>query len=378
MDGESNQHKWTHPASTEEVADLIRSACADSIRLRICGHEPMALEASGVGCMALDRMADVIDYPARDMTITVQAGMPIATLASVLAVENQQLPIDVFDCGTTVGAAVAGNVAGPRQFGYGTLRDYVIGIEGVDGQARVFHSGGRVVKNVAGYDLCRLMVGSRGALGVLTQVTFKLKPIPDHSMLRTFRFSDAAQLESALDRLNTSAANPVILDYTFAPGSKELQSSVSTDNLAVPYSLHLGVEGTESSCEWQIEQLKNECEGGEEVHFDGQEAASVAQHCRSWGYGWSEPMIICLPSKVIPVSSDLADRGYSTVGHAGNGKVFVLDNGSSQKIREVCDDVTALHGGTVTEWDQDHPAQRTSPYSSRLRAAFDPNGVFTR
>lgn len=377
MDGESKQQTWLHPASTEEIVELVKSARADSRRLRICGHEPAALEATGIRCMTLDKLTDVVDYPARDMTITVQAGMPVAELARILATENQQLPIDVFDCGTTIGAAVAGNIAGPRQFGYGTLRDYVIGIEGVDGQGRVFHAGGRVVKNVAGYDLCRLMVGSRGILGVLTQITFKLKPIPTHSMLRTFCFKEVAHLENALERLNTSAATPVVLDYTFAPDSKSHQGAALADDLTIPYSLHIGVEGTEASCKWQIEQLNIECKNAEEVHFDGHKAWSIAQHCGSWGYGWNEPMIACLPSKVVAVSTDLFARGFSSVGHAGNGKVYAIASGGSSGSRAACDEVATIHGGVMTEWDKDHPINCTLPLTSRLRTAFDPNGVFT-
>jgi glycolate oxidase FAD binding subunit len=125
----------------------------------------------------------IVDYPARDMTITVGAGMSYGTLQTILKEENQQLPIDVADEGTSLGELVAHDICGPRQFGYGSLRDYVIGVEAVDVNGRVFHAGGRVVKNVAGYDLCRLLVGSRNQLGTITQLTFKLKPLPAHQAI---------------------------------------------------------------------------------------------------------------------------------------------------------------------------------------------------
>src|SRR4029077_853691 len=130
----------------------------------------------------------VIDYPARDMTITVQAGLPIAVLQRTLATENQRLPLDVPRPElATLGGALATNVSGPRRYGFGTLRDYVIGITTVNDEGHEVKAGGRVVKNVAGYDLCKLHVGALGTLGVITQVTLKLRPLPEHQQLIAVR-----------------------------------------------------------------------------------------------------------------------------------------------------------------------------------------------
>ena len=79
----------------------------------------------------------------------------------------------------TLGGVVACSASGPRRFGFGTMRDYVIGIHAVDGRGMAFKGGGRVVKNVAGYDFCKLLTGSLGTLGVITQVTLKIRPLPD-------------------------------------------------------------------------------------------------------------------------------------------------------------------------------------------------------
>src|SRR5262249_22812669 len=127
----------------------------------------------------LRRFDAVIDYPARDMTVTVQAGLTVAKLQALLAAENQRLPIDVPHAEqATLGGALAANVSGPRRYGFGTLRDYVIGISVVNDEGQEVKAGGRVVKNVAGYDLCKLYVGSLGTLGIITQVTLKLRPQP--------------------------------------------------------------------------------------------------------------------------------------------------------------------------------------------------------
>ncbi len=132
----------------------------------------------------LDGLNRVIDYPARDMTITVEAGIRIAELNRILATENQRLPIDIPQADqATLGGVIATNWSGLRRFGCGTMRDYVIGISAIDATGRRFSAGGRVVKNVAGYDLCKLLVGSNGELAIITQVTLKLRPLPETSAL---------------------------------------------------------------------------------------------------------------------------------------------------------------------------------------------------
>ena len=120
-------------------------------------------------------LAQVIDFPARDMTITVQAGITIAEMRKVIHAEKLDLPIDVAQSDrATLGGILATNTSGPRRFGYGTLRDYVIGISALNDKGLEFKAGGRVVKNVAGYDLCKLHVGALGTLGIISQVTLKL------------------------------------------------------------------------------------------------------------------------------------------------------------------------------------------------------------
>src|SRR5262245_21138531 len=110
----------------------------------------------------------VIDYPARDMTITVRAGITIAKLQEILAKENQRLPVDIPDSEiATLGGAIAVNASGPRRYGFGTLRDYLIGISFTDDGGKEAKAGGRVVKNVAGYDLCKLHIGALGTLGIV-------------------------------------------------------------------------------------------------------------------------------------------------------------------------------------------------------------------
>lgn len=382
----TNSHSF-HPTTTSGVADLVERAIADKSKLRLRGTAPEQPEPTDhVSHVLLDKMAAVVDYPARDMTITVQAGLSLRDLNAILAEENQQLPVDVPDDSASVGSIVAGDIAGARQYGYGTLRDYLIGIEGVDGQARVFHAGGRVVKNVAGYDLCRLMVGSRGMLAVLTQLTLKLKPVPEHSLLRTFRFDQEKQFRAALDRLNASSATPVLLDFTYAPSGfvpsapegAMTAGSTNVGKRSVPYAIHVGVEGTEASCRWQVDRLAEECSGGEEVHFDGEVGWSVGEFCRDRGHGWGCVSIRCRPSQVADIAAELAALEVPSFGHAGNGIVFVASQRNGEDCRAMCEEVGRPFGAVVSQWETDHPAFAADEITKRLRATFDPHSIFTQ
>ncbi len=106
-----------------------------------------------------------------------------------MAANRQWLPVDVpWPERATVGGAMAANAAGPRRYAYGTIRDYLLGFTAVDGTGMTFSGGGRVVKNAAGYNMCRLMAGSWGTLGVITQVTLMVRPLPEASALLACEF----------------------------------------------------------------------------------------------------------------------------------------------------------------------------------------------
>jgi glycolate oxidase FAD binding subunit len=169
------------PATAAEVAEVVRFAAAEKLALIPCGGRTKL----GVGAppqrydIALDlaRMNRVVAYDPGDLTLGVEAGVGLAQLAETLAAHRQMLPLAVpFTSRTTVGGTLASGVDSPlRQF-YGTPRDYLLGVEFVTGEGKLCKSGGRVVKNVAGYDLHKLLLGSLGTLGVLTVVNFRTFP----------------------------------------------------------------------------------------------------------------------------------------------------------------------------------------------------------
>jgi glycolate oxidase FAD binding subunit len=238
------------PASVAELGELVRRAAAEDQSLYPRGGGTMldyGLPPTRPGLVVdLRRLDQVIDYPARDMTITVQAGITISRLQALLASEGQRLPVDVPQPEqATLGGAVACNVSGPRRLGFGTLRDYVIGISVVNDRGQEVKAGGRVVKNVAGYDLCKLYTGSLGTLGIITQLTLKVRPRPEaQAMLVTG--CTANDLADLLNRLHATSTRPVCIEVLTA-------ASTPPD-----FQVHVGFEDNRATVEWQVERLQQE------------------------------------------------------------------------------------------------------------------------
>ena len=280
----------------------------------------------------------IVDYPVDDMTITVRAEITAAQLAAVLAPHRHQLPIDPLADQQTICELVGTDTSGPRQYGRGTLRDYVIGIEALDGHTRRFHAGGRVVKNVAGYDLCRLLIGARGQLGTVTQVTFKLSPQPPASALLAASFTSSHQLSAALEKLNTSSTTPVILDVLNHAAAKELCGETlseflppTTGTTAAPTShLFIGFEGPTEACRWQLAAISAELAAtSSHLHtFSAPDAlarwCSIAQRhsVPAPQTPWLSRLTL-LPSRVASAIETASGQNSVVFGRAGNGVLWI-------------------------------------------------------
>src|SRR4051812_40523137 len=171
----------------KDVEDAVRAAIASEQPLEIIGHgskrgigQPMATNA----LLDLSALNAVTSYEPNELIITVQAGAPLNDVKSLLDSKNQQFAFEPVDTsrllGTpnigTIGGMIGAGLAGPRRIKAGGARDHLLGAHAVSGFGDSFKAGGRVVKNVTGYDLCKLLAGSRGTLAVMTEVTLKVMP----------------------------------------------------------------------------------------------------------------------------------------------------------------------------------------------------------
>jgi glycolate oxidase FAD binding subunit len=253
------------PVSSGEVGEIVRQAAAAGHSVYPVGGQTqwdLGLPPAKPGILLdIRRLDGVIEYPARDMTITVEAGMTVAKLQGILAGEKQRLPIDVPHAErATIGGILAANVSGPRRYGFGTSRDYVIGITVVNDQGQQTKAGGRVVKNVAGYDMCKLYVGSLGTLGVITQVTFKLRPVPAEQALFAF-VCPPEQIDAALTQLHATRTRPVCIEL-LNPAAATAAGERFKESWPPEWTIVVGFEDNAVALKWQVGQLINDIGGG--------------------------------------------------------------------------------------------------------------------
>ncbi|HEX5269584.1 MAG TPA: FAD-binding oxidoreductase [Gemmataceae bacterium] len=323
-----------HPASVPELADCVREAASAGQSVYPVGGGTAlgyGLPPSRPGfAVSTTGLAQVIDYPARDMTITVQAGITLARLAEVLAAEKQRLPIDVPDAGrATLGGGMAVNASGPRRYGLGTLRDHVIGISVVNDEGQEVKAGGRVVKNVAGYDLPKLHVGALGTLGIISQVTLKLKPRPEGHALLTLGCPSAA-VGALLDTLHRSRTRPVCLELLTAPAARVVAAAAGRALPDSPWVIVVGFEDNHEAVSWQVQQLIKEVAGGQAtaVTVLADKAAeplwSALVEFAAWPEGALTFKANVLPSAVADFCVQAADLpdGLLLQAHAGSGIVI--------------------------------------------------------
>lgn len=201
------------PTTISDVQDAVRRA--GRMRVRGGGSKPaLSTPTDGVALLDLAALRGVREYEPEEFVFTALAATPVAEIETLLAAHGQYLPFDplLVDRGATLGGVVAANTAGSGRFRYGGVRDFVIGVRFVDGQGNLVRGGGKVVKNAAGFDLPKLMVGSLGRLGVLVELSFKVFPRPAAYASLVAHFPQLQAALAALYRLNTSAFDLEALD----------------------------------------------------------------------------------------------------------------------------------------------------------------------
>ncbi len=189
------------PANAEQTAALARWAGSHGIMLRPGGETRRDAETSGLR-VDFSRLQATRFYEPNDLTAGFEAGMAITDLEKILGAQSQFLPFDIPRNGKRkLGSAMGEHASGPLRQAYGTMRDFTIGIEFISGRGEIVHAGGRVVKNVAGYDLMKLLIGSRGSLGLITGVNFRVFPRPRATathLIEVPRLEDAERLRQAI------------------------------------------------------------------------------------------------------------------------------------------------------------------------------------
>lgn len=344
------------PQTAQEAAEMAKSAYA--------AGRPLKLSARG--------MTQVAEYEPADLVISVQAGATLADIARAAAPNNQFFALDpAVSAETSIGSIVAANAAGPLRFAHGTPRDQVLGLEVVTGDGRLLEFGGRVVKNVAGYDIVRLMVGSRGRLGFITRVNLKLKPMP--AVDRTAAVG-VASYDAAVDIVNAiheARLDPVALEIVSDPSWAVLVRFHGND-LAVSDGMacirEFGrAETLDGDRSWAARALS---EAGAAVVL---RVANVPSRLRQ----------TMASAQQLARGAELRNARFAV--HAGNGIIRILADAAGPRTAHIIADERAAlagHGGSLVaeripgiHVDNDADAA-VRVLMQKITNVFDPAGIF--
>jgi glycolate oxidase FAD binding subunit len=254
------------PADPAELRDAIAWAVAERQPLELLGRgskralgRPVQVEH----VLDLSRLAGIVDYEPTELVLTARAATPLAEIEALLLDRNQMLAFEPPDWGAllgatevrqTLGGVLACNLAGPRRIRAGAARDHFLGFEAVSGRGEIFKAGGRVVKNVTGYDLCKLMAGSYGTLAAITEVSVKVLPRPEKSRtVLILGLDDRAAVAALAKALNSPHE---VSAAAHLPQPVALRSQVSYVGGAGRSVTAVRVEGPGPSVAYRCEQLR--------------------------------------------------------------------------------------------------------------------------
>jgi glycolate oxidase FAD binding subunit len=361
------------------IAERVREAQAARRPLRVSGAgtwlgagQPVRADTT----LSLGDDRGIVEYVPGDLTLTARAGTRLSEISEATRAHGQWLPLDPWggDDGT-LGATVSTATAGPHAYAMGLPRDVVLGLEFVNGSGQVIRSGGRVVKNVAGFDLTRLIIGSWGTLGVVTEVTVRLRARPEHT--RTL----AIAIPATHTRLNELATQLRALPFT------PLASEVVNARLAAQLGqgdapvLLLRIGGNEKSVKGQLELLRpfGVARDMDESVWDSLRAAEPAA-LATWR--WSQLASLFGDTWG---AADRATRAYGGAilhGNPARGVVrVVVPSAAKASAAELARAAAAFRGTVAIEslppnaWSLVESRAAHDPVSRAIRAKFDPAGI---
>jgi glycolate oxidase FAD binding subunit len=397
------------PGTVKEAGRVVATAAeADVAVIPWGGGTQMGLGApprDGALVVGTRRLTRIVEHEPGDLTATVEAGLTMEALQAALAAKGQWVSLDPpFPARATLGGVLAANASGPRRHLYGTARDLVIGLRVVGADGTLVRSGGKVVKNVAGYDLVKLYIGALGTLGLIAEATLKLRPIPEADQVCWAVFGDLAAAGRAVRAVMAS---------DLVPHSLELLDPVTgaacgADGVpAGGAALVLGFDGLATTVAWQLDEAGRLLAGAGAAGvtvLDGPGSAAMLARARDVRAAVPEPLAVARaalpPAQVAPflgeaaASVRAAGLRLASAAHAGAGIVTLLlapgegdTRGSAGAVKALAllRDQTRAAGGEllvewaplavkeeVSVWDGPGPAVRLM---QAIKSRLDPKGI---
>ncbi len=379
-------HAVVFPDNTEQVAAVLRQASAAQLPIEPAGAGTW-LRAGRVPhappiVLSTTRLNGITEYEPADLTASLGAGVYIADFQNSAAEHGQCLALDAPAVRhATMGAAAATASAGPLRYAYGAPRDQVLGLELVTGDGRIVNLGGKVVKNVAGYDLTRLVVGSRGTLGVITRVNVRLRPLPARDV--TFAFRGPAP--------DLAALSAVVCNAALEPAAVELVMAAAAE----PAALYVRVQGNEATVRAAETELERSA-GRAPDRLTGDDAHAVWQALNdAAALAEVSVRLAALPSespRLLRAAQQVRNTLTQATGalHAGNGIARVQGSGvgnDAEFTRAILDaraTLAGIQGSVVVVVAPPELQERVSLFPAatadvrlmrELKKVFDPAGI---
>ncbi|MBS1301089.1 FAD-binding protein [Loktanella sp. SALINAS62] len=352
------------PQTEDDVAQMVRDAQGP---LRVRGGDTRGVMSEG-DTLSTAGLSGMTLYEPGALTLVVRAGTPMTDVEAALAAENQRLAFEPLDhrvlLGTTgtptIGGAVAVNAAGPRRIQVGACRDHLLGVRFVDGGGQIIKNGGRVMKNVTGYDLVKLLAGSHGTLGVLTEVSLKVLPQPERTATLTAHVADAGAAVALMSQALGSA-----FDVT---GAAALQEDGG-------FRVFVRLEGFDASVRYRAGRLRDalRLDDGDDPWAELRDVAVLRHHA-------GVVRVSVRPSQAPQVLARL-DDDVAVQMDWGGGLIWLGGDDATALLRAaqaVCADLgghaTGIKGDFASPRFQPEPAA-VAAISAGLRAKFDPRGI---
>lgn len=350
-----------------------------------------------------NRLARLLEHEAPDLTCHVEAGITLADLQAQLAAKGQRLALDPPDAAqATIGGILASNASGPKRLRYGTARDLLIGLRVVQADGEITRSGGRVVKNVAGYDLNKLYVGSYGTLGVIIEANFKLHPLPPVERTLILTYASAIEAMRTVIALLGSPLTPSAIELIDAGAASDMSDYFGVNLPANGYTLAVDFEGSSVAVERQLDDTRliarkngalmgDDLTGEPQAHF----WEAVREHTQGLVTCKASILVTHITAYLQQVEQVCRrhELEAAIVAHAGNGVLYIeLRPGDAtprliQAISELRLYAQEARGSLVVErcpvdlkrlidvWGE---PEANFYLMQRLKQQFDPKGTFAR
>lgn len=294
------------PSSESEVAAVLREAAVAQMVVVPWGagtKQDLGRPMERVDLvLSLEKLNRVVDYVPADMTITVEAGMRFANLQALTARHGQTVSLDPpRAAGATIGGIVAAAASGPRRMAYGGVRDFLLGCRVALPDGRVIKAGGKVVKNVAGYDMSKLFAGSLGTLGVITEVSLKLRPLPADSRTLLLGFAELGPAMAAAESILNSELLPAAVTMLTPEVARRLEAPG-------PVSLAIALEETAENNVYQADRVSQMlAANGASVVLAGGTESDFWDRLRNYGDRFAAAFRIKVNTVVSDVGPQLQD-----------------------------------------------------------------------